>query len=390
MNISLGRQSVIVGVGESPLGKTPSLDALSLQRKAAHSALLDAGLELKDVDGLITTPLRVANWAMPCAMVAQGLGLIPKYLMTMDMAGASGCAMIHQAMMAIASGQCETVLCVAGQNLLSFSSNGKAIEKMADAGWSHPDYEAPLGPLVPTLYALIAQRHMHEFGTSEQQMAKVAVSIRDHAIRNPLAFKREAIGVEDVLTSKMITSPLKVLDCAIITDGAAAFIVTTKERARDLKKIPVDLLGQGYGYSHTFIGETQCLTTTGAVHSGRDAFIRAQVDRKDIQVAQLYDCFTITVIVELEDLGFCKKGEGGAYVEEVGIGLNSVMPVTTHGGLLSCAHPGTAGGMMHVIEAVRQLRNEATDRQVPNARLAMVHGNGGIIGLHCTLILGIM
>lgn len=390
MNISLGRQSVIVGVGESPLGKTPSLDALSLQRKAAHSALLDAGLELKDVDGLITTPLRVANWAMPCAMVAQGLGLIPKYLMTMDMAGASGCAMIHQAMMAIASGQCETVLCVAGQNLLSFSSNGKAIEKMADAGWSHPDYEAPLGLLVPTLYALIAQRHMHEFGTSEQQMAKVAVSIRDHAIRNPLAFKREAIGVEDVLTSKMITSPLKVLDCAIITDGAAAFIVTTKERARDLKKIPVDLLGQGYGYSHTFIGETQCLTTTGAVHSGRDAFIRAQVDRKDIQVAQLYDCFTITVIVELEDLGFCKKGEGGAYVEEVGIGLNSVMPVTTHGGLLSCAHPGTAGGMMHVIEAVRQLRNEATDRQVPNARLAMVHGNGGIIGLHCTLILGIM
>ena len=390
MNISLGRQSVIVGVGESPLGKTPSLDALSLQRKAAHSALLDAGLELKDVDGLITTPLRVANWAMPCAMVAQGLGLIPKYLMTMDMAGASGCAMIHQAMMAIASGQCETVLCVAGQNLLSFSSNGKAIEKMADAGWSHPDYESPLGPLVPTLYALIAQRHMHEFGTSEQQMAKVAVSIRDHAIRNPLAFKRETIGVEDVLTSKMITSPLKVLDCAIITDGAAAFIVTTKERARDLKKIPVDLLGQGYGYSHTFIGETQCLTTTGAVHSGRDAFIRAQVDRKDIQVAQLYDCFTITVIVELEDLGFCKKGEGGAYVEEVGIGLNSVMPVTTHGGLLSCAHPGTAGGMMHVIEAVRQLRNEATDRQVPNARLALVHGNGGIIGLHCTLILGIM
>jgi acetyl-CoA acetyltransferase len=390
MNISLGRQSVIVGVGESPLGKTPSLDALSLQRKAAQSALLDAGLELKDVDGLITTPLRVANWAMPCAMVAQGLGLIPKYLMTMDMAGATGCAMIHQAMMAIASGQCETVLCVAGQNLLSFSSNGKAIEKMADAGWSHPDYEAPLGPLVPTLYALIAQRHMHEFGTSEQQMAKVAVSIRDHAIRNPLAFKREAIGVEDVLTSKMITSPLKVLDCAIITDGAAAFIVTTKERARDLKKSPVDLLGQGYGYSHTFIGETQCLTTTGAVHSGRDAFIRAQVDRKDIQVAQLYDCFTITVIVELEDLGFCKKGEGGAYVEEVGIGLNSVMPVTTHGGLLSCAHPGTAGGMMHVIEAVRQLRNEATDRQVPNARLAMVHGNGGIIGLHCTLILGIM
>jgi acetyl-CoA acetyltransferase len=388
MNISLGKQSVIVGVGESPLGKTPALDALSLQRKAANSALMDAGLELKDVDGLITSPLRVANWAMPCAMVAQGLGLTPKYLMTIDMAGATGCAMIHQAMMAIASGQCETVLCVAGQNLLSFSSNGKAIEKMADAGWAHPDYEAPLGPLVPTLYALIAQRHMHEFGTSQQQMAKVAVSIRDHAIRNPLAFKREVISVEDVLSSKMVTSPLKVLDCAIITDGAAAFIVTTKERARDLKKNPVDLLGQGYGYSHTFIGETQCLTTTGAVHSGRDAFMHAQVDRKDINVAQLYDCFTITVIVELEDLGFCGKGEGGAYVEEVGIGLNSVMPVTTHGGLLSCAHPGTAGGMMHVIEAVRQLRNEATGRQVPNAKLALVHGNGGIIGLHCTLILG--
>jgi len=191
-----------------------------------------------------------------------------------------------------------------------------------------------------------------------------------------------------MLGSPMATSPLHVLDCALVSDGAAAVIVTRADRARDLRHKPVALLGQGYGYSHTYVGEHSDITTTGAVQSGREAFHQAGVTPADIDVAQLYDCFTITVIVELEDLGFCKKGEGGAFVEGGRIALGGQLPVTTHGGLLSAGHPGLIGGMFHVLEGVRQVRGEAGARQVPDAELVLVHGNGGIIGLHCTLILG--
>lgn len=388
MSASALERAVIAGVGESPLGSVPGMGPLELQRAAAHAALADAGLALADVDGLLTTPIRVANWAMPCGMVAQGLGIRPGYLATLDVAGASGTAMVHHAAMAVATGQAETVLCVAGQNLLSNQSRGAAVQLMADAGWAHPQFEAPYGPLVPTLYALVAQRHMHEYGTTPEQMAEVAVAIRGHAALNPLAHKTTPISVSDVLASRMITSPLHLLDCAIVSDGAAAYVVTSKERARDLKKPPVRLLGQGYGFTHTYIGEHDGIATTGAVQSGREAFRAAGVAPADIDVAELYDCFTITVIVELEDLGFCPKGEGGRFVEGGRIRLGGELPVTTHGGLLSAVHPGLAGGMFHVIEAVRQLRGEAGERQVPGAEIALAHGNGGIIGIHCTVILG--
>jgi acetyl-CoA acetyltransferase len=380
--------AAIAGVGESPLGSVPGMGPLQLQRAAAQAALADAGLALADVDGLLTTPIRVAQWAMPVGMVAQELGLRPGYLATLDVAGASGTAMVHHAAMAVATGQAHTVLCVAGQNQLSHASRGAAVQQMADAGWAHPQFEAPYGPLVPTLYALVAQRHMHEYGTTPEQLAEVAVAMRGHAALNPLAQKREPISVADVLASRMITSPLHLLDCAIVSDGAAAFVVTSRERAKDLRQTPVRLLGQGYGFTHAYIGEHDRIATTGAVQSGRDAFGSAGVGPQDIDVAELYDCFTITVIVELEDLGFCAKGEGGRFVEGGRIRLGGALPVTTHGGLLSAVHPGLAGGMFHVIEAVRQLRGEAGGRQVPDAELVLAHGNGGIIGIHCTLILG--
>ena len=190
------------------------------------------------------------------------------------------------------------------------------------------------------------------------------------------------------MQSRMITSPLHIFDCAIVSDGAAACIVTSAERARDLKARPVHLLGQGYGLRHSHIGDTE-LTTTGAVDSGRDAFRTAGLTPADVDVAQIYDCFTITVIVELEDLGFCKKGEGGAFVENGRIGLGGALPITTHGGLLSGGHPGLGGGFFHVVEAVRQIRGEAGARQVKDAEVALVHGNGGVISIHCTLLLGI-
>jgi acetyl-CoA acetyltransferase len=257
------------------------------------------------------------------------------------------------------------------------------VAQLANVGWASPEYEAPYGPLIPTLYALVAQRHMHEYGTTAEQMAEVAVAIRGHAALNPNAYKKEAISVADVVGSRMITSPLHLLDCAIVTDGAAAFVVTKSKNSKSM-----NILGQGYGFTHTYIGEHDNIATTAAVQSGRDAFAMAGVKPADIDVAELYDCFTITVIAELEDLGFCKKGEGGAFVEGGRIRLGGELPVTTHGGLLSAVHPGLAGGMFHVVEAVRQLRGECGPRQVPDCELALAHGNGGIIGIHCTLILG--
>ncbi|MBC7780410.1 MAG: thiolase family protein [Proteobacteria bacterium] len=383
----MNQYAVIVGIGESRVGKVGDRSALQLQADAAQAALADAGLKMSDIDGLLTTPVRVEHWNMPAGVVAHHLGVQPAYLSTVDLAGASGAAMIHQAAMAVASGQCSTVLCVAGQNLLSHGTRSTAVRKMAEGGSAHPQFEVPYGPLVPSLYALVAQRHMHEYGTTPEQLAEVAVAIRHHASLNPNAHKREPITVHDVLSSKMITSPLHILDCAIVSDGAAAAIVTCAERARDLPGKPVHLLGQGYGLRHSHIGDTE-LTTTGAVDSGLDAFRSAGLTPADIDVAQIYDCFTITVIVELEDLGFCHKGEGGSFVEGGRIALGGELPVTTHGGLLSAGHPGLGGGFFHVLEGVRQLRGHAGPRQVPDAKVALVHGNGGVISVHCTLILG--
>lgn len=388
MNPRAPLAAVIAGIGESPVGRVPGLDSRALLHAAASRALQDAGLSTADVDGLLTTPIRTENWAMPCGVVAEALGIRPRYLATLDVAGASGVAMAHHAAMAVATGQCETVLCVAGQNMLSFSTKGAAVQKLADAGWAHPEFEAPYGPLIPTLYALAAQRHMHEYGTTLEQMAEVAVTLRGHAALNPSAHKKDLLSMDDVMQSRVITTPLRMLDCALVSDGAAAFIVTTPQRARDLRQRPVRLLGHGYGHSHTYIGDYTDITTTGAVQSGREAYAMAGLAPSDIDVAELYDCFTITVIIELEDLGFCAKGEGGPYVHSAGIGLGSKLPVTTHGGLLSAGHPGLAGGMFHLIEGVRQLRGQAGPRQVPKAETVLVHGNGGIVGLHSTLILG--
>lgn len=378
------REVAIVGVGESPLGEYPEYDSARLVRMAALAALSDAGIAVTDIDGILTTPTRVAGWPMPCGSIARELGIMPRYLATLDLAGASGTAMVHHAGMAIATGQCHTVLCVAGQNLLSNRQRDSAVQMMAGAGWAQPDIEAPCGPLVPSLYALVAQRHMHEYGTTEEQLAEVAVTLRANAVLNDNAHMRKPISMADVLGSRMITSPLHLLDCALVSDGAAAFVVTGADRARDLRRSPVRLLGQGYGYSHLYVGEYENVTQTGAVQAGADAFASAGVSPADIDVAELYDCFTITVIVELEDLGFCPKGEGGRFVADGNIRRDGKLPVTTHGGLLSAGHPGLAGGMFHVVEAVRQVRGEAGARQVDHPELALVHGNGGVIGVHCT------
>ena len=381
-------QAAIAGIGESRVGRVPDRSALQLQADAAFAALADSGLALHDIDAVFTTPVRVEHWNMPAGVVATFLGVRPQYLSTVDVAGASGCAMIDQAVAAVEAGKCKAALCVAGQNLLSHRSRSQAVQSMAERGSAHPQFEVPYGPLIPSLYALIAQRHMHEYGTRPEQLAEVAVAIRSHAALNPNAHKREPITIGDVLASREITTPLHLLDCAIVSDGAAAAIVTRADHARNLRKPPVFLLGSGYGLRHGHVGDAECLTTTGAADAGRTAFERAHLKPADVDVAQIYDCFTITVIVELEDLGFCPKGEGGRFVEGGRIALGGELPITTHGGLLSGGHPGLGGGFFHVLEAVRQVRGEAGVRQVPGASIALAHGNGGVVSVHCTLLLG--
>ncbi len=382
------KKAAIVGIGESKLGRVPNRTSFQLQADAALAALDDAGLRMSDIDGLLTTPMRVQYLGMPCGVVASQLGIRPRHLATVDVAGASGCSMIEQAVAAIEEGRCTTVLCVAGQNMLSHGSRATAVQAMAESGVAHPQFEVPYGPLVPSLYALVAQRHMHLYGTTPEQLAEVAVALRSNAVLNPNAHKRDPITIQDVMASPMITSPLRMLDCALVSDGACAVIVTSADRARDLRKKPVHVLGQGYGLRHSYIGEHRDLTTTGAVESGRDAFRTAGLTPADIDVAELYDCFTITVLIELEDLGFCPKGEGGRFVEGGRIRLGGALPVTTHGGLLSAGHPGLPGGFFHVVEGIRQLRGEAGARQVANAKTALIHGNGGVLAIHCSLILG--
>src|SRR5262249_20712469 len=213
------RRAALVGIGQSRVGRVPDRSALELQADAALEAAEDAGVRFAEIDGLITTPRRVERWNMPCGVVASALGIKPRFLATEDLAGASGAAMIHHAVMAVESGQCDMVLCVAGQNLLSHGSRAQAVKNMAEVGSAHPQFEVPYGPRVPALYALIAHRHMPESGTTSEQLAEVAVTMRYHASLNPAAHKRELITIDDVLRSNMITEPLHMLDCALVSDG---------------------------------------------------------------------------------------------------------------------------------------------------------------------------
>ena len=225
--------AAIIGIGETALGRLPGKTALQLQAEAARAAIADAGLDFDEIDAVISLPMRTQPMMMPAAAIAHYLGIAPDYLATLDLAGASGVALIQAAAQALAAGACRNVLCVTGQNMLSHQSRAAAIRQMAEVGAAHPQFEVPYGPLIPSLYALVAQRHMHEFGTTREQMAEVAVTMRRHAGLNPNAHKREAITIADVLHATPITSPFGVLDCSLVSDGAGAAVVTTAERARD-------------------------------------------------------------------------------------------------------------------------------------------------------------
>jgi acetyl-CoA acetyltransferase len=377
--MSLRGRAAIVGVAESDLGEVgPGYTPLDLIGQATVRALDDAGLEKKDVDGLFSAS---AYYHMPTLSVGEYLGIRPRYSDATNMGGSSFISHLFHATTAIDAGLCEVALITYGST--QRSGGGSLV-----SGSEALPFEAPYEPRYPvSMYALAASRHMHEYGTTREQLAEVAVAAREWAKMNPKAFVREDLSVEDVLSSRMVSSPLSVLDCCLVTDGGGAAIVTSVERARSLRKPPVYLLGAGEAHWHRNISQMPDLTVTAASESAPRAFEMAKLGPDDVNVVMLYDAFTINTVMFLEDIGFCGKGEGGAFVSGGRISPGGELAVNTNGGGLSYNHPGMYG-LLLLVEAVRQVRGECGERQQPDVNVALTHGSGGVFSSQVTAILG--
>ena len=383
---SLRGQVAIVGAADTEVGKVPHYGATALCVEAAQRALDDADITKDQIDGLVTCNSMAEPHMYHAEAIAEYLQIFPRYCIGVAAGGGTTFSILHHAASAIATGVCETVLISMADSLRTGLSREQAMVLQSSTG--HPQFEIPYGATVPAYYALIARAHMDAYGTTAEQFAAVAVSARSHAALNKNAQMREIISVEDVLGSRMIADPLHLLDCSLVSDGGAAVIMTSAERANDFPHDPVYVLGVGEGHGHEHISQAQSLTISAAAESGRRAFEMAGLGPSDIDVAEIYDCFTPVVLIELEDLGFCNKGEAGAFVEAGETALAGSLPMNTHGGLLSHCHPGNPGSMFALTEAVTQLRHSAGARQVENAEVALVHAQGGIMSSHATLILG--
>lgn len=380
MKTSLKRGSVaIVGAAESDLGEVgPGYSALDLMAQGVHRALADAGLTTRDVDGIFsaTAQSRFAGLAL-----AEYLKLPEAFIDSTATGGSSFMGHLAKAQMAIETGMCEVAV-------IAYGSTQRSLGRKNTSVGEYNPYETPYKPfLPPTAYAMAAARHMYEFGTTREQLAEVAVAARQWALLNPAAFEKKPLSVADVLSSRMVSYPLTIRDCCLVTDGGGAIVVTSAERAKSLKKPPVFLLGEGHVTTHATISNMPNLVETGAIRSGELAYARSGFSAKDMDVVEVYDAFTINTILFLEDLGFCKKGEGGAFVTGGNIAPGGKLPVNTNGGGLSYCHPGMYG-LFLLIESVRQLRGECGARQISGANTAIAHGNGGVLSSQNTVILG--
>ena len=379
-----GPTSAIVGVAESELGAVSHQHALRMMALASLDALDEAGLKLSDVDGLITAGYPTV---MPSLDLAQYLGIQPAYADSTDIGGSSFEMHVAHADAAIRAGLCNVVL-------ITYASTQRQDRSRVLGGPKQPPFSfgaqfeletglpSPIGG-----YALAAARHMFEFGTTSDQLADVAVAARAWAALNEKAFKRDPISRADVLSSPLICSPLHLLDCCLVTDGGGAVVITSQERARNLRSAPVSVLGYGQAITQADISLAPDLVRTGAAVSGKNAFAMAGLSPDDIDVAEIYDSFTITVLLSLEDLGFCAKGDGGAFVADGRIAPGGAFPLNTSGGGLSYCHPGMLG-LLLLVEGVRQLRGECGARQVPGAEVALCHGTGGVLSSSATVLLG--
>jgi len=380
------RKVAIVGVAESDLGEVHDKTELQLHIQAAVRAMEDAGISKDEIDGVIS----LGNSRLmrtPSMQIAEYLQITPTFTDTTSIGGSSFEAHVEHAAAAIAAGLCETCLITYGSKQRTNRSRSLGGHPAED-WFPGSQFEAPFGlPMMVGAYALAATRHMHLYGTTPEQLAGIAAASSRWAAMNPVAFRREPITVQDVLASPMICSPLHKLDCCLVTDGGGAVILTTVEKAKTLKKAPIYLWGSATAHTHQHISQMPELTVTPAKITGERAFKSAGITPKDIDVVQVYDSFTITVIETIEDLGFCPKGEGGSFLSEDRISPGGDFPMNTQGGGLSYCHPGMFGIFL-IIEAVRQLRGECGPRQVKDANLALCHGTGIALSSGGTLILG--
>ncbi|WP_327084988.1 acetyl-CoA acetyltransferase [Nonomuraea sp. NBC_01738] len=368
----------VAGAAESDLGIT-GRSILELQAQAAGRALADAGLTLRDVDGLAS----VGASRFSVAQVAEYLGLTPRWSESTFAGGSAFEMYIARAAQAIESGQCDTVLITYGSN--QRSARSRKLGGVVEDHTPQARHETPYGPLYPiSYYAMAARRYLHVYKRGREDLAEVAVAAREWALLNPKAFRHGAgpLTIEDVTGAPMISDPLTAADCCLVTDGGGALVLTSLERARDLPRPPVVILGYGEATTNDGMAAAPDLLATGARDSGRRAFAMAGLGPRDVDVAELYDSFTITVLLSLEDLGFCAPGEAADLIR------SRRLPVNTNGGGLSYCHPGMYG-LLLLVEAVRQLRGECGPRQVPGAEVALAHGTGGILSTHATVLLGV-
>ncbi|HEY2689449.1 MAG TPA: acetyl-CoA acetyltransferase [Streptosporangiaceae bacterium] len=376
------RPAYIAGVAETPLGEVWDHSELSMAAVAAHEALAEAGMTFADVDALFTNYMGEEG----TVQLGEYLGIMPHYADSTDLGGAAFEAFVHHAVAAIHAGRCEVALIAYASRQRTRRS--RKMTRESDTSSLGAQFELSYGLPGPLgHYAMIAARHMYQYGTTSEQLAEIAVTARAWAAMNPKAWSRDPITVEDVVSSRLICDPLHRLDVCLVTDGGGAAVVTTAERARDAAKRAVRVLGVGESQTHWSIAQMPDLTVTAGAVSGRDAFGMAGIKPSDVDVLEPYDSFTITVLLALEDLGFCAKGEGGAFVEGGRLAPGGALPALTSGGGLSYNHPG-AFGLLLLVEAVRQLRGEAGDRQVPGAGIAVAHGVGGLMSTASTVVLG--
>jgi acetyl-CoA acetyltransferase len=374
----------VVGVAESDLGITDQT-ILGLQAQAISRALADAGLSLSDVDGLATNG--AARFST--AQVAEYVGLRPTWTDSTAAGGSSYEIFLGHAVDAINAGRCKVVLISYGSN--QRSARSRSLAGVAEAHLPDQQFEAPYGPLYPiSLYAMAAQRYLHEYGATPQQLAEVAVAARAWALLNPKAFRYDAgpLDVDDVLSSTMVSSPLHVLDCCLVTDGGGAIVVTSLERARELRDDPVVVRGWGECTTSSSMAQVPDLLVPGAAVSGQRALTDAGLSVDDIDVVEIYDSFSINVLLSLEALGFCGRGQAASFVQGGRIRPGGGLALNTSGGGLSYCHPGMFG-LLLLVEAVRQLRGECAERQVPGACTALVHATGGALSTHATVVLGV-
>jgi acetyl-CoA acetyltransferase len=368
-----------VGAAESDLGQVaPGTSPLDLMAQATIRALEDCGLALKDVDGLFAAATQVRMGPMA---LAEYLGIKPKYFDGTQVGGSSFMSHVAHAQAAIELGLCEVAV-------IAHGSTQRSVSRAQASPREYNPYETPYRPILPiSAYAMVAARHMHQYGTTREHLAEVAVAARQWALMNPKAWEKEPLTIEQVLGARMVSDPFTVRDCCLVVDGGGAIVLTSAARARSLRKKPVYVLGVVAALSHANISSMPDFTVTAASESGPKAFGMAKLRPSDVGMVSLYDAFTITPILFLEDLGFCPKGEGGRFVANGNIAPGGKLAVNTSGGGLSYCHPGMYG-LLVMVEAIRQVRGECGERQVDGCDVALAHGNGGVLSSQCTVIFG--